>query len=95
MYLKRTMIMTRERSEEEKRRRHLHGDRGAKFSKGKVPRLAPPLVIGTITTMITKDILIAEIYEDDNHRQSGGAGERMEEPTAGDSLFNGGGQSVA
>lgn len=42
MYLKRTMIMTRERSEEEKRRRHLHGDRGAKFSKGKVPRLAPP-----------------------------------------------------
>ena len=42
MYLKRTMIMTWERSEEEKRRRHLHGDRGAKFSKGKVPRLAPP-----------------------------------------------------
>ena len=58
------MIMTRERTEEEKLRRHLHGDKGAKFSKGKKPRLTPPLVIGTITTMITKDILIAEIYED-------------------------------
>lgn len=61
--------MTRERSEEEKRRRHLFGDKGAKFSGGKIPRLVPPVVIGTITTMITKDILLAEIYEDDNpHR---------------------------
>ena len=76
MYLKRTMIMTRERSEEEKRRRHLHGDRGAKFSKGKVPRLAPPLVIGTITTMITKDILIAEIYDDREHIPVKGAERR-------------------
>lgn len=64
MCWKKTMIMTRERSDEEKLRRHLYGDKGAKFSKGKVPKLAPPLVIGTITTFITKDILIAEIYED-------------------------------
>lgn len=35
------MILTRERSEAEKLRRHLYGDKGAKFSKGKVPRLAP------------------------------------------------------
>ena len=36
------MILTRERSEAEKLRRHLYGDKGAKFSKGKVPRLTPP-----------------------------------------------------
>ena len=64
-YLK-TMILTRERSEEEKLRRHLFGDKGAKFSGGKIPRLVPPVVIGTITTMITKDILLAEIYEENN-----------------------------
>ena len=57
------MILTRERSEEEKLRRHLFGDKGAKFSGGKVPRLAHPLVIGTITTFITKDTLLFE-YED-------------------------------
>ncbi|MBQ6959230.1 MAG: hypothetical protein IJP77_11810 [Bacteroidales bacterium] len=68
MCWKKTMIMTRERSEEEKVRRHLHGDKGAKFSKGKIPKLAPPHIIGTITTFITKDILIAEIYEDDSLR---------------------------
>lgn len=62
--MKKTFILTRERSEEEKIRRHLHGDKGAKFSKGKVPKLAPPRVIGTITTMVTKDLLIAELYED-------------------------------
>ena len=62
--MKMTMILTRERSEEEKLRRHLHGDKGAKFSGGKVPKLTPPHIIGTITTLITKDILIAEIYED-------------------------------
>ena len=62
--MKKTFILTRERSEEEKIRRHLHGDKGAKFSKGKVPKLAPPRVIGTITTMATKDLLIAELYED-------------------------------
>ena len=64
-YLK-TMILTMERSEEEKLRRHLFGDKGAKFSGGKIPRLVPPVVIGTITTMITKDILLAEIYEENN-----------------------------
>lgn len=57
------MILTRERSEAEKLRRHLYGDKGAKFSKGKVPRLAPPVVIGTITTLITKDILLCEVWD--------------------------------
>lgn len=55
-----------ERSEEEKLRRHLYGDKGAKFSKAKVPKLAPPYVIGTITTMVTKDLLICELYETSN-----------------------------
>jgi hypothetical protein len=63
-----TMILTRERSEEEKRRRHLFGDKGARFSGGKIPKLTPPIVIGTITTMITKDILLAEVYEDNDVR---------------------------
>lgn len=58
-----TMILTRERSEEEKLRRHLHGDKGAKFSKGKIPKIAPPYVIGTITTMATKDLLILELHD--------------------------------
>lgn len=53
----------RERTEEEKLRRHLHGDRGAKFSKGKRLCLLG-VVSGTITTMATKDNLIAEFYED-------------------------------
>ena len=44
--MKKTFILTRERSEEEKIRRHLHGDKGAKFSKGKIPKLAPPVSLG-------------------------------------------------
>lgn len=34
-----TAIMTRQRSEEEKARRRLYGDKGAKFSQGKVPKI--------------------------------------------------------
>ena len=37
-----TFLLTSERTEEEKLRRHLHGDKGAKFSKGKQPRFTPP-----------------------------------------------------
>lgn len=61
--MKVTGILTRERSEEEKLRRHLYGDRGAKFSGGKIPKVDMGGVIGTVTTMITKDILLIE-YED-------------------------------
>ena len=57
--------MTRQRSEEEKLRRHLYGDKGAKFSQGKVPKIDRGGVIGTVTTMVTKDLLIVEIYETD------------------------------
>ncbi len=52
----------RERTDEEKRRRHLYGDKGAKFSGGKQMCILGD-VCGTITTMSTKDNLIAEIYE--------------------------------
>lgn len=59
-------VLTRERSEEEKRRRHLYGDRGAKFSGGKVPKVDVSGVIGTITTLVTKDLLLIEMYEEDD-----------------------------
>lgn len=59
-----TVILTRERSEEERKRRHLYGDKGAKFSGGKIPKIDMGGVIGTVTTMITKDILLIECYED-------------------------------
>ena len=52
----------RERTEEEKLRRHLFGDKGAKFSQGKKLCFLGE-IIGTITTLPTKDNLIAEIYE--------------------------------
>ena len=57
-------IVLMERSEEEKLRRRLHGDKGAKFKVGKVPRFDPPDVVGTITTMVVKDIPLIETYED-------------------------------
>lgn len=51
----------RERTEEEKLRRHLFGDKGAKFSQGKQLCFLGE-IIGTITTFPTKDNLIAEVY---------------------------------
>ncbi len=56
----------RERTEEEKKRRHLHGDKGASFSKGKKMCLLKDGVSGCITTFVTKDNLVCEIYEEDN-----------------------------
>lgn len=55
------LAVGRERTEEEKLRRHIHGDKGAKFSKGKRLCLLSD-VIGTITTLPSKDNLICEIY---------------------------------
>jgi hypothetical protein len=62
--MKETHILKRERSEEEKRRRHLYGDKGAKFSGGKIPCIDRNGVIGALTTMVTKDLLLIEIYEE-------------------------------
>ncbi len=52
----------RQRTEEEKRRRHIHGDKGAKFSQGKQMCLLGD-TLGTLTTLPSKDNLICEIYE--------------------------------
>ena len=56
------LAVGRERTEEEKLRRHLYGDKGAKFSQGKRLCLLG-VVIGCVTTMATKDNLVCEIYE--------------------------------
>lgn len=56
------LAVGRERTEEEKQRRHLYGDRGAKFSKGKRLCLMGG-VSGCVTTFATKDNLVCEIYE--------------------------------
>ena len=55
----------RERTEEEKLRRHLHGDKGAKFSQGKRLCIMGG-VIGCVTTLAMKDNLVAEFYEPEN-----------------------------
>lgn len=65
MKAKMIAMLTRQRSEEEKRRRHKYGDKGAKFSGGKVPKVDLGGVIGTITTMVTKDLMVIEYYEED------------------------------
>ena len=54
--------IARVRTTEERRRRHLYGEEGATFSKGKYMTLGGR-IMGTITTFISKDCLIAEIYE--------------------------------
>lgn len=51
----------RDRTQEEKRRRHRHGDHGATFSKGKYGVLLGRIA-QTVTTFATKDNMIAEIY---------------------------------
>jgi hypothetical protein len=61
-----TGVLIWERTEEEKRRRHLHGDKGATFKGGKQPKIDIRGVIGSITTLVTKDIQIVEMYEEDN-----------------------------
>lgn len=55
-----TAILTHQRSDEEKARRHKYGDKGARFSGCKIPKVDPGDVIGTVTTMVTKDILLIE-----------------------------------
>ena len=52
----------RVRTAEERLRRHLHGENGATFSKGKYMTIGGRYC-GTITTFFSKDNLVAEIYE--------------------------------
>ena len=51
----------RQRTEEEKLRRHIYGDKGAKFSQGKQMCLLGD-ILGCLTTLPCKDNLICEIY---------------------------------
>ena len=50
----------RERTEEEKLRRHIHGDKGAKFSKGKRMTAGTDGIMNTITCVNSKDNLVME-----------------------------------
>ena len=52
----------RTRTAEERLRRHLYGEDGATFSKGKYMTVGGH-TMGTITTFINKDCLVTEIYE--------------------------------
>jgi len=52
----------RTRTAEERLRRHLYGEDGATFSKGKY-MIVGGRTMGTITTFINKDCLVTEIYE--------------------------------
>ncbi len=54
--------IARVRTAEERLRRHLYGEDGATFSRGKYMTLGGS-VMGTITTFYSKDCLLAEIYE--------------------------------
>lgn len=51
----------RRRTEQERLRRHLYGDKGATFSKAKEIVLGGADVMNTITTVVSKDNLISEI----------------------------------
>lgn len=52
-------ILRRKRTEEEKQRRHIHGDKGAKFSQGREYEPADDGVCNTIST-VTKDNYLME-----------------------------------
>lgn len=53
-----------ERTEEEKKRRHQYGDKGASYSKNKKPCLLPHKISGCLTTHPIKDNLICVFYDD-------------------------------
>ena len=55
--------ITRSRTAKERLRRHLYGETGATFSRGKYMTLGSQMYVGTITTFYSKDNLCAEIYE--------------------------------
>ena len=60
--MKRFRAVGRARTKEERIRRHLHGEKGATYSKGKYMVMLAD-ISGCVTTLATKDCLCAEIYE--------------------------------
>ena len=57
-------ILKLQRTDEEKLRRHLYGDRGAKFKKGKQPWIDWGGPCPSITTMVLKDVSLVECNDD-------------------------------
>ena len=55
--------IVRTRTAAERKRRHLYGEEGATFSKGKYMTMGCREYMGTITTFTNKDNLCAELYE--------------------------------
>lgn len=55
--------LTRCRSDEERERRRLHGDAGAKF-QSKVPKVSWDGVFKTVTTAPTLDVMVLEVYSE-------------------------------
>lgn len=53
-----TKILKRRRTEEERARRHLYGDKGAKFSQAKEWFVSEEDVIGTITTICNEYYIV-------------------------------------
>ena len=51
----------RRRTEEERLRRHLYGDKGATFSKAKESYVGSDEVANCLTSVYSKDNLVAEI----------------------------------
>ncbi len=55
--------LRKQRTLEERLRRHLHGDVGAKYSQGKYQYVANDGIMGALTTAEAKDNILVEIYE--------------------------------
>ena len=62
----RIAVLKLERTEEEKLRRHLHGDKGARYKKGKQFTFDVGGISPTVTTLVTKDISLIEYENLDN-----------------------------
>ena len=60
----------RRRTEEEKLRRRLHGDKGAKFSQGKRMYMGDDGVMNTITSVYSKDNLIVDMSIEELKKQA-------------------------
>ena len=69
-------ILKTKRTEEERLRRRLHGDAGARFKLGKEPWIDRGGVCQTITTLVTKDIQLIETHDSQDmlDARSGGGG---------------------
>ena len=61
--------IARRRTEEERKRRHIHGDHGAKFAS-KLPTLGSTQVFASLTTFYNKDLLLAVVNDNPKIRNN-------------------------